>query len=45
MTNDRPFVASAKRYLDMYVATGRYSTGLTREIDAHLGRLVAEAVG
>ena len=35
MTNDRPFVASAKRYLDMYVATGRYSTGLTREIDAH----------
>ena len=42
MTNDRPFVASAKRYLDMYVATGRYSTGLTREIDAHLRRLVAD---
>jgi hypothetical protein len=36
MSDDKPFVASAKRYLDMSVVTGRYSAGLIREINAHV---------
>ena len=36
MSDDKSFVASAKRYLDPSVVTGRYSAGLIGEINAHV---------
>ncbi len=36
MSDDKPFVASAERFLDRAMGTGRYSAGLIREFDAHV---------
>ncbi len=35
MSDEKPFVACGKTYLDGAMVTGQYSDGLVREIDAH----------
>ncbi|HJT43493.1 MAG TPA: hypothetical protein VJ750_08330 [Rhizomicrobium sp.] len=36
MSEDAPFVASTKGFLDCAIVTGRYSAGLIRQFDAHV---------